>query len=102
MPHGENPGFQANEHWVTCDRCGFEYRASEMKKQWDGLVVCPQDYEPRHPQDFVRAVADDIGAKGLVRPQVAGTTRDTNDFSEVGIGTSEDFTVPSGTFDNTL
>lgn len=24
-------------------------------KRWDGLIVCPEDYENRHPQDFLRA-----------------------------------------------
>lgn len=26
-----------------------------MKKRWDGLWVCPFDFETRHPQDFLRA-----------------------------------------------
>jgi hypothetical protein len=36
---------------------------------WDNLVVCPNDWEPRHPQDFVRGREDDTSAKGLVRPE---------------------------------
>jgi len=26
-----------------------------MLKRWDGLLVCPDDYENRHPMDFLRA-----------------------------------------------
>jgi len=33
-----------------CDICGQRYRLNQLKKQWDGLKVCPQDYSPKHPQ----------------------------------------------------
>lgn len=64
-----NKGYIPGDHWVICDICGNEYRQSQMKKQWNGLVVCPQDYSPRHPQDFIRAKKDTIAAQGLVRPE---------------------------------
>ena len=41
-----------------CDQCGFKFKASETRKQWDGLIVCNSCYEPRHPQDFVRGRRD--------------------------------------------
>lgn len=41
-----------------CDRCGFKFKASELKLEWDGLYVCEKCFEPRQPQDFVRGVAD--------------------------------------------
>ena len=45
--------------WLAiCDRCGFQYRASELRKEWTGLMVCREDFDPRHPQDFVRGVPD--------------------------------------------
>lgn len=44
---------------AICDVCGFEYNSDELKKRWDGLMVCNQDWELRHPQDFVRGVPDD-------------------------------------------
>jgi hypothetical protein len=43
---------------ALCDVCGFKRKASEMKLRWDGLYVCPEDWEPRQPQDFVRGVPD--------------------------------------------
>ena len=43
---------------VICDSCGRKYKASELQKRWDGLMVCQDDWEPRQPQDFVRGVAD--------------------------------------------
>lgn len=32
------------------DRSGFRYRLGEMKKEWNGLFVGPDEYEPKHPQ----------------------------------------------------
>jgi hypothetical protein len=38
-----------------CDCCGFKFKQSQLRKRWDGAMVCKADYEPRHPQDFVKA-----------------------------------------------
>jgi len=67
--HSKNPGYIAGDHWVECARCGFDYRQSHMKREWTGVIVCQECWEPRHPQDFVRATEDDQAAKGLVNPQ---------------------------------
>ena len=32
------------------DRSGFRYRLSEMRKEWNGLLVGPDEYEEKHPQ----------------------------------------------------
>jgi len=42
----------------VCDLCGQKYRQSETRKDWQGLWLCPKDYEPRHPQDLIRAKKD--------------------------------------------
>lgn len=39
---------------AICDRCGFQFKASELKLDWRGQRLCNKDWEPRHPQDFVR------------------------------------------------
>lgn len=31
----------------SCDVCGFSYLRSEMKKRWDNLIVCDEDFEPK-------------------------------------------------------
>lgn len=59
MPHPRNAGWRRGDHWICCDVCGFDYRASQIRIRWDGMAVCPQDYEERHPQDFLRARKDD-------------------------------------------
>jgi len=43
---------------AICDRCGFKYKASQLKAEWTGLRVCSQCWERRHPQDYVRGVYD--------------------------------------------
>lgn len=46
------------DHNAQCYRCGMKRKASEMKKQWQGFWVCPEHWEQRQPQDFVKAVPD--------------------------------------------
>ena len=35
---------------AICDRCGYQYPNLEIRKEWNGLMVCPECYEPKHPQ----------------------------------------------------
>ena len=53
---------------AICDICGIKYKASQLRKRWDGFMVCSFDYEPRQPQDFVRGVAD-FQAPPYTRPE---------------------------------
>ena len=49
-----------NDWWMICDRCGSEYRYSEMRQEWTGLQVCTRGcWEARNAQDFVTGVEDD-------------------------------------------
>jgi hypothetical protein len=51
--------FIAGGFYRYCDRCGFERRNYDTKKEWTGLIVCADEcYETRHPQDNVRGVKD--------------------------------------------
>ena len=31
------------------DRSGFRYSLRDMRKEWNGLKVVPDEYEPKHP-----------------------------------------------------
>jgi hypothetical protein len=33
-----------------CDYCGQRYKLNDLKKNWKGFKVCPEDYEPKEPQ----------------------------------------------------
>lgn len=53
---------------AICDRCGFEFRSDELRKMWNGLMVCSEDFEARNAQEFVRAPKPDrspYGSKAL-------------------------------------
>lgn len=32
------------------DRSGFRYKLNEMKREWNGLLVGPDEFEDKHPQ----------------------------------------------------
>lgn len=43
---------------VICQLCGREFKSDEIRKRWDGLMVCSSDYETRHILDFIRTPPD--------------------------------------------
>jgi len=45
---------------ITCDVCSKKIKFSEARKRWDGFLVCREDFEMRHPQDFVKTRQDKI------------------------------------------
>lgn len=55
---GQADYFAKGEWNFECDQCGFKGKSSQARFQWDGLIVCSQCYDPRHPQDFVRGRRD--------------------------------------------
>lgn len=32
---------------AVCDRCGFVYPHSSLRREWTGLLVCSKDWDPR-------------------------------------------------------
>ncbi len=55
---GSRDHYVLGDYNAICQMCGFKYKASELRKRWDGVMVCKKDYEPRHPQDFIRAIPE--------------------------------------------
>ncbi len=58
-----------------CDRCGFKFKASQLREEWQGLRVCKSCYEPRHEQDFLKGHPDN--------PQVPWTRPDNDNPTDV-------------------
>lgn len=56
---------------AICDVCGFKMKASELKDRWDGLKVCEEDWEPRHPSDLYRAPTTPESIVPWTRPEQA-------------------------------
>ena len=54
-PKGPADHLELGDWNATCWVCGGKRKASEMRRHWQGHWVCPEHWEPRHPQDFVRA-----------------------------------------------
>ena len=54
--------------FAICDRCGQQYKFLELKKEWNGLEVCPECYEPKHPQLDPSYHAADAQALPFTRP----------------------------------
>jgi hypothetical protein len=50
------------------DRSGRRYRLKDMKREWNGLLVGPDEYEPKHPQLRVRQRVSDPQALKNPRP----------------------------------
>lgn len=48
-----NNRFDLGDYNAACHECGRKRKASELKRHWQGYFVCPEHWEPRHPQDFV-------------------------------------------------
>ena len=56
-----NKNYYISGQWnLICDVCSIKYKAGKAKHRWDGFIVCPNCYEQRHPQDFVRTKQDKI------------------------------------------
>jgi len=53
---------------VICDRCGFKFKNTELRKDWQGLMVCKDDFELRNQQDFIRIRPEEV-APPWVRPE---------------------------------
>lgn len=51
------------------DRSGFRYRLNEMKKEWTGALVGPDEFEPKHPQLLPLRISPDPQALRNPRPE---------------------------------
>jgi len=83
--------YSHHDYNTICDACGFKFKASDLRKRWDGLMVCSKDYEIRHPMDFQRVPRTEK-TPDWVRPE----------SSDVFIGptytTTPEDTIPPGNF----
>lgn len=83
--------FKASDWNSICDVCGEKYKASQLYLRWDGLRVCRDDWEQRHPQDFIRPIKE-RNSVPWTRPRPEDLDIDTCTIFGVnavaGIGTS--------------
>ena len=50
--------YSKGEWNALCQRCGFKFKSGDLSREWTGLRVCGDCWEPRHPQDHTRGVRD--------------------------------------------
>lgn len=50
--------FRPHDPPGACQRCSSKVHLSELRKEWTGLRVCRDCWDPRHPQDFVKGVPE--------------------------------------------
>ena len=50
------------------DRSGFRYRLRDMKREWNGALVGPDEFEAKHPQLFPPRIGPDPQALRNPRP----------------------------------
>jgi hypothetical protein len=70
-----SPKFATGKYaWGTCDICGvrckyIDLREPTIRGRRTGLLVCPTDYDPDHPQNFLsRYISVDPQALRHARP----------------------------------
>lgn len=81
-----------------CDVCGFKYKSGDLRERWDGLMVCRDDWEERHPSNFFRATPDDqtVPWTRHTDSEIGGTDVNGNSFpptentTQTDIGTQVD------------
>jgi hypothetical protein len=77
---------------ALCDSCGRKFKADQLRRRWDGMMVCSEDYELRHPSDFLRVQKERISVP-WARPYPASDTYVTTDV----IVTEASTTIPPNT-----
>lgn len=58
MSYINNNYFKSGSWNAVCDLCSGKFKADDLKKRWDGLIVCAKDWESDHPQKYIRVRSD--------------------------------------------
>ena len=66
-----------------CDITGFRYKLKDMKKTWDGLLVGPDQWSPKHPQLMRKPTPIDPQALKESRPDPSSDGHDNTVFHNV-------------------
>lgn len=89
---------------ASCASCGRKRKATELRKDWKGFYVCPEHWETRHPQDFVRAMPENQSVPWSQEPEDTfigvcnlNATSAIADYAEADCATAESDIVPDPT-----
>jgi hypothetical protein len=70
---------------AICDICGFKFKAEDLRERWDGLRVCKQDFEFRHPQEKRRPTID-VQSVPWTRPETPDVFLPTDAYKYIEDG----------------
>ncbi len=83
--------YKSGDWNVVCPVCGFHYKSGELKRRWDGVMVCRDDWEPRHPLDLIKAPSPEQAIPwSSPEPDIT--------YLDVTYNTRVESTIPSGSF----
>ena len=79
--------YQPKQWNAICDRCGFQYKSRQLRKEYTGLRVCDgsgtnECWERRHPQE-TRTTPRDGQALPWTRPVLEGADVSVGSGNEV-------------------
>jgi hypothetical protein len=73
-------------NYLICQRSGFRVPVSEgLAKEWTGLQVRRQSFDTRHPQDLIRAKAEQQ-QRGSPAPEPQDRFLSTNEVTLASLG----------------
>ncbi len=86
-----NDYFVSGEWNVVCPQCGFHFKSGQLRKRWDGIRVCQQCWEPRHPLDLIKSPPPE-------KPIPWSAPEPIPTYINVTYNTAVELTIPSGSF----
>ena len=69
-----------------CDITGFRYKLRDMKMTWDGLLVGPDQWSPKHPQLDRKPYPADSQSLKNARPDTSDDNSKFLVYTNVGAG----------------
>lgn len=90
--------------WNTvCYQCGFKRKASQLIRHWQGYYVCPEHWEMRQPQDFVKGIPDNQTVPwAQVIPATVFNYNQAAVFPQFGDGVNKQFQLGDGLYNTTV
>ena len=69
-------GFVLGDNNSLCMTCSRNYKSSQIKEQWDGILACPRCYDYKHPDldPIIAPVEDPNPTNANPRPSAANWT----------------------------
>ena len=43
--------YRSGDYWTNCYICGWDFLRSELKMNYNKVLVCKADFEEKHPRD---------------------------------------------------